>query len=324
MTERPTVSVALACYNGEQFIGAQLLSIRDQTVLPDEVVVSDGGSTDRTVAIVAEFFSTYPELNGRLVVDGTRLGVTKNFERAIASTTGGLVALCDQDDLWSPDRLRLAIEAFGDDSVLLVNSDARLVDLEGTPLGLTLFETLGVGDDELAALAGRSAFELLIRRNLVTGATVMLRRELAERAMPFPEEWVHDEWLAVIAAVTGRLLPLRDRLIDYRQHGGNQIGVTAPTLRHRVGRMLQARGDRYVQLAIRSAVLAARLDSMDADPRWRELAHRKSSFEERRSRYGRIRAARLIPILRNAASGAYPALSSQGRLDIVRDLVQPS
>jgi glycosyltransferase involved in cell wall biosynthesis len=324
MTPRSSVSVAMASYNGEPFIIRQLQSIAAQTVRPDEIVVSDGGSTDRTIVLVREFFAEHPDLNGRLIEDGTRLGVTKNFERAVTATRGELVVLCDQDDVWAPHRIERAAAGFDDPAVLLANSDARLVDADGAPLGVRLYETLGVGDAELRELAGAGAFALLIRRNIVTGATVMVRRSLVELAMPFPEEWVHDEWLAIIAAATGRVQPLRDELIDYRQHGGNQIGVVTPSLRYRVGRMLEPRGDRYQRLATRAATLANRLDELQVDARWRALAHRKKSFELGRAGYGRHRAARLVPLIRNAVGGTYPALSSQGRLDIVRDLVQPS
>lgn len=326
MTGRSGVSVALASYNGERFIGHQLESIASQVLPPDEVVLSDGGSSDRTVEIATAFFAAHPVLNGRVIADGARLGVTPNFERAILATTGRLIALSDQDDVWTPDRLRLAAAAFDEHDVLVVHSDARLVDLEGAPLGLRLYEALGVHDAELSALAGPTAFATLIRRNLVTGATAMIRRDLLDVAVPFPASWVHDEWLAMIAAATGRLLPLRDELIDYRQHGGNEIGVVASTLRYRLGRMVQPRGQHYRRLAVRAAELSARLESLDVDVDavWRELAFRKQRFEERRAAYPRHRIARLAPVLRNTGGRSYSTMSSQGRLDIVRDLVQPS
>lgn len=318
-----SVSVALASYNGELFLGRQLESIARQTQLPDQVVVSDGGSDDGSVELVRDFFAAHPALGGVLVADGTCLGVSANFERAIAATTGELVALCDQDDVWAPDRLERGAAAFDDPTVLLTHSNARLVDAAGAPIGIGLFAALGVGGRELAQLAGPDAFALLIRRNLITGATAMVRRDLLNLALPFPEEWVHDEWLGILAAATGGIVPLSAELIDYRQHGGNQIGVAPPTLRGKVRRMLEPRRDRYVRFARRSTVLAERLDEIGAPEKSRLLARRKVEFEGSRAQYGGHRRSRIVPVLRNARGGGYAAFSSQRRLDLFRDLLQP-
>ena len=316
------ISVALACYDGERYLPEQVASIAAQTLPPDEVVISDGGSTDGTVALARRLASEHPRLGIRVVADGQRLGVTANFARAIAASTGEFIALCDQDDVWHPDRLRAARAAF-DEPTLLVHTDARLVDAGGLPLGVTLFSALGIGSGELERLASGDAFAVLIRRNLVTGATTMVRRRLVDAALPFPPGWVHDEWLALIAAAIGRLRPLPQQLIDYRQHGSNVIGVTAPTLRYRVRRMLEPRGDRYRRLAARSVELSARLDELDAPERWRALARRKAAFERDRASYPVHRAGRIPAILRGLRAGSYAELSSQGDVDVLRDLLQP-
>ncbi len=321
---RPRVSVALASYNGEQYLEEQLQSILAQEPAPDEVIVSDGGSTDRTVAVAAQVLATRPDVASQVISDGARLRVAANFERAIAATTGDLVALSDQDDVWHPGRLARGVEAFASPDVLLAHSDARLVTASGEPLPFSLFAALRIGPAELRELAGEDAFRLLIRRNLVTGATVMVRRRLLELASPFPREWVHDEWLAITAAAFGRLAPATAEEIDYRQHGRNAIGVVEPTLAHRIRRMLQPRDDRYRDLASRSLVLASRLQAGGAPERWIELARRKASFEAGRAAYPVPRARRITPIVRELRSGSYRDLSSQGRTDVLRDLLQPA
>jgi hypothetical protein len=113
-------------------------------------------------------------------------------------------------------------------------------------------------------------------------------------------------------------------LIDYRQHGSNQIGVADPGRVARFRRMLLPREDRYRRLAARAEALAERLDDLDASAEVRELAHRKLRFERARAAYPRARLSRLSPILEANRHGAYRLLSSQGTTDIVRDLVQPA
>ena len=167
------------------------------------------------------------------------------------------------------------------------------------------------------------AFDAYIRRNLATGATSVVRRALVRSATPFPTEWVHDEWLAIIAAATGRLHYVDLPLIDYRQHQSNQIGVAAPTFRHRLSRLLEPRGSRYAILAARSALLVSRLQELGAKPEVISLAADKVRFESSRAELPARRINRLRAVLAEYRRGSYDRLSSQGNMDVLRDLLQP-
>lgn len=325
MIER--VSVALCTHNGARFVGEQLRSIVAQTTPPDEIVLSDDASTDDTVAIATSLVGSLalPGLDFIVVRNPVALGVTANFENAIRATTGEMIVLSDQDDLWHPDRLSAALREFASRPDLdLLFSDARLVDAAGTDLQRSLFDVLEVTEHDLAALHRGDGFSVFIRRNVATGATVMFRRRLLDVALPFPSGWVHDEWLAILAATIGQLDALADRLIDYRQHGSNLIGVDYPTFRRKVQRALESRGDRNARLATQFAQLAERLDSLGAivPERMRQLARAKAAFEAEREALPATRARRVAPILAANRQGWYSRFSSQGRLDMVRDLLQ--
>jgi glycosyltransferase involved in cell wall biosynthesis len=322
-----SVSVALCTFNGARFVVAQAESILRQTALPLEVVLSDDGSSDGTVDRVREVFESHPEAGVSLVVlrSESPLGVTKNFERAVRKCRGDIIVLADQDDVWVPDRVADAVQAFeGRPDLLLRHGDARLVDEKGRPTGSTLLGALRVSERDVQAIAEGRAFETYIRRNIATGATLAFRRSLLEFALPFPVEWVHDEWLAIIAAATGAVELTKKPLIDYRQHSTNQIGVQDPTLRYRLRRMFQASGGRYEQLARRSVLLVDRLIALDVSAPILTLAEAKSDFERARALYPSHRAARLLPVTRQFLAGYYSTLSSQRNLDVVRDLVQPT
>lgn len=319
-----SISVALGTFNSARFIDEQLDSILSQTTVPDELVVADDGSNDDTLDRVERAVRGHG-IELRILAGEGGLGVTRNFQRAVAATTGDVVVLCDHDDVWHPDRIAAVEPAFRrDPELLLLHSDARLVDAEGRPLGYSLFESLGVGAAELDGIASGRAFELYLRRNLVTGAATAFRRRLLETALPFPDEWVHDEWLAIIAAATGVVAVSPEELLDYRQHGANAIGVNRPTLRYRLHRMFRERGDRYRELAVRAERLVDRLERLDVDSSKLERARWKAEFERRRAAYPDGRLARIPKLIRADAHGAYRALSSQGRLDLLRDLLQPA
>ncbi|TDW30699.1 glycosyltransferase involved in cell wall biosynthesis [Cryobacterium psychrophilum] len=320
------VSVALCTHNGAEFLGAQLHSILNQTRVPDEIVISDDASTDATLSLALEIFGdrTAPALT--VMQNSTALGVTANFAQALAACSGDLLALCDQDDVWSPVKMEQMLAEFaGRPGLLLLHSDARLVGQDGEPMGATLFGALSLSAEEKRSVHQGIAFSVLLRRNIVTGATAMLRRELLERAEPFPASWVHDEWLAMIAAATGEMDMLEAPLIDYRQHGRNEIGVSSLTLRIGINRLRVSRADRNARLLNRAQSLADRVESSgfaltesDAQAIEEKLCH-----ERIRSGLPASRARRLRPVVAEWSTGRY-ARYGLGLQDIVRDLTQPA
>ncbi|KQW07853.1 hypothetical protein ASC66_02475 [Leifsonia sp. Root4] len=326
MTAR--ISVALATHNGSAFIREQLRSILAQTRPVDEIIVSDDASRDDTVAIIEASVAEWASLHApvpalRILRNEFALGVTANFEQALGACSGEIIALCDQDDRWDDGKIAVIEEAFRARAELeLVHSDARIVDAIGTPTGLRLLETLNVSESERREIRGGRAIDTLLRRNLVTGATAVVSRGLIERARPFPASWVHDEWLAVIAASTDRLLLIEQDLIDYRQHGANQIGATSLTGSIRLARLMQPRTDRDARLLARAIDLAERLPGTGAPQHVVELAQDKVVHERVRSGYPRARLLRLIPVLKEWFSGRYRRFGL-GAQDVLRDLIQP-
>lgn len=325
-----TVSVALCTHNGAPYVAEQVRSILAQRPLPLEIVVGDDASTDDTVDViertVAEARAADPSLHVALAVHRHEqpLGVVGNFAATLAACRGDLIALSDQDDVWMPDKLARARARFAaDPDLLLMHTDARLVDAQGRPTGLSLLDALEATPGERAGLETGDAFAVLMRRNLVTGATVVVRRSLVDRAAPFPPTWVHDEWLAVLAAALGILRLEPGQLIDYRQHGSNVIGARRPTMADRLAKLREPRDERATWLVERSRVLVERLEAVGAPPRRIDAARAKLAHETARSRLPRVRIARLPGVIAGAVSGRYSRYS-RGPIDVLRDLVQPA
>ncbi|MEL4319003.1 glycosyltransferase family 2 protein [Leifsonia sp. YIM 134122] len=323
-----TISVALCTYNGAQFIADQIASILSQDRPVDELVIADDGSADDTVAIAIAAIAAHPRGPGvsvRVLESSTRLGVTANFARALDACSGDLLVLSDQDDVWHADRVSRMVRMFDDrPTLLLAHGDARIVDGDGEPTGELLFQTLGVTDAEKGDVHAGRALQVLLRRNIVTGATTMLRRELVASAAPFPASWVHDEWLAVIAAVSGGVDLLEAPLIDYRIHGGNQIGASSLTASGRVQRLRAPRTERNARLLARAEALAERLPLLSgpASGAVIEMGRQKLEHERARSSLPARRLPRIGPVLREWRTGRY-ASAGLGAQDVLRDLVQP-
>lgn len=320
----PRVSVALCTRNGAAYIAAQLQSIFDQEPPPFEVVISDDASTDATLDIVDELIARAAGATiFRVIRNPTALGITRNFEQAMLACSGDLIALSDQDDVWLPGRMEGLSAPFTDESILLVSSDAWLVSADGAPFGYSLFKALGISAREVEGLNSTRALDELLRRNLITGATSVVRRSLVATAAPFPDPWVHDEWLAIVAAITGRIHVVPRQLTDYRQHGANQIGARRLTFRQKLGRLTEPRDDRYSYLLERASVLSDQLDRLDAPAQVRATISSKVEHQSIRAALPASRFRRLAPVLAEARTGRYGQFG-RGVADILRDLIQPN
>lgn len=232
--EELCISVAMCAYNGDRFLHDQLESIAGQTRLPDELVICDDGSTDESMGIIGTFTRRAP-FPVRTHVNEKNLGSTKNFEKAISLCRGEMVALADQDDIWKPQKLAMIYTALQENPEAgYVFSDAELIDEYGVATGRRLWESSG-------EFVSSMQVGILLRQAVVTGATMAFRASLASVIVPFSPYFVHDYWISLIASAVGSYgVPINEPLIQYRQHGGQQIGPGKRLLLERVRRAKQA------------------------------------------------------------------------------------
>lgn len=315
-------AVALCTYNGARYVGEQLRSILAQRPRCAQLIVVDDASTDDSASIARSLLDA-EGVRGVVSVNPANLGSLKSFERALGLVTDlPIVFLADQDDAWHANKAARMLDAFERrPELLLLNTNARIVDASMRPLGYDLFTSIHVTRAERRRLRHGDAFDAYIRRNVATGATVAFRRELLDIALPIPEGWVHDEWLATIASAIGRVDYLEDPLIDYRQHGGNQIGALRLSLGRKLELTLGRPRDWYVRQIDRTEALLDRLASLgDRVPADRLVkVHRKLRHLTVRRDLPPRRLGRWIPILREALAGRY-ARYSTGLRSIAIDL----
>jgi glycosyltransferase involved in cell wall biosynthesis len=265
------VAIAMATFEPDpDLLAAQIESIRAQTREDWTCVVSDDCSSPRSFAATEGLIGDDP----RFAVSRSqqRLGFYRNFERALGLVPAGveLVALADQDDRWQPRKLEALAGALG--PALLVHSDARIVDDEGRVLSPTYWRARRPNSGDLASL---------LVANTVTGAASLFRRELLDRALPFPElpgSPYHDHWLALLALADGEIAYLDEPLYDYVQHGGAVLGHVggetagpAPANGPRAQRWRQAYREEYLRVLGLARQLAARCEPLPDHRRRRAL-----------------------------------------------------
>lgn len=201
----------MTTYNGAAHVDAQLASIADQSRPPDELVIADDGSSDDTLAICRRFAARAP-FPVRIFDDGGPRGFTRNFERALLATQGALVFLCDQDDVWYPEKIATMVEVFERDSrVLVAIHDVAFCDGDLNRIGQTKLERVAWYGDPA--------------NDYQTGMATAVRRTLIDRCLPIPGNdrpvQTHDRWLHGCAALADGRRVIPTVLADYRRHGAN-------------------------------------------------------------------------------------------------------
>ena len=211
-TQRQTVSVCLASYNGERYIEEQIQSVLAQLAPSDELIVSDDASSDQTVDIIKRM----GDARIRLLQNAKSLGIVQNFARALKAAQNEVIFLCDQDDVWLAEKIEVLLNQIGDN--WLIHSDAFVVD---TNLNVTQRSYTALKPN----LNGNFVKYLIM--NDVTGCTALFSRKLVEKSFPIPDGYyVHDHYLALMASFFNKVNYCDKPLIYYRQHSGNQIGAS--------------------------------------------------------------------------------------------------
>ena len=207
----------MATFNpGHELLSAQLDSIRAQVGVEWRCFISDDASGEK------EFEALASQVAGddRFVLSRSadRLGFYRNFERALGMIDGEFefVALSDQDDVWYPEKLSRLLEGIGDSN--LIYSDQRVVSGDGRIISSTYWTGRRNNHTNLTSL---------LIANTITGAASLFRRDLLDRAMPFPAvpgEQFHDHWIGLVALSTGNVAYIDEPLYDYVQHDDAVLG----------------------------------------------------------------------------------------------------
>lgn len=326
---RLRTGVAMCTCNAGAFIHQQLDSIVNQTVVPDQIVVSDDRSDDATWAVLESWAAATQARSGirvTLLRNDSRLGVSKNFEQAIRLVDTDIIFLADQDDIWTAGKVEALLECFAaDPELLLAHSDAELIDELGRDLGKSLFAALRLSEREQMLVSQDRFFEVYCRRNLVTGTTAAFRRQLLDVALPFAEDWVHDEWLAACAAFEGKVRMLADKLTQYRQHRTNVIGIpvsTAARLMSYAVRVARTPRNEHLHYKLRrlQTLRGRRVETNPTAADKVALVDEAIAHYARRSGFARNPVSRLTSILHEYKARGYHRFAD-GFAGMVRDVI---
>jgi glycosyltransferase involved in cell wall biosynthesis len=325
--EELRISVAMCTYNGARFLSEQLESIAGQTRLPDELIICDDLSSDESLEIIRTFARRAPFVV-RAEINEKNLGSTKNFEKAMSLCREGVIALADQDDVWKPQKLGVIQKTLDEHPEAgYVFSDAEMLDERGVPTGRSLWESLGLRESFPGDFTSSRQFDVLLRRTVVTGATMALRSSLKSVILPFSPYLVHDYWSSLLASCVGVYgVPISERLIQYRQHASQQVGIGGSrSLLKKVrwahqGAVAQNRRNALGLQDVRDRLLLATADGRTCSPdRMRSVEDKLEHCSRRVAAHAAHGVARIRSVFAETLTGRYGRFSNSWQ-SILEDL----
>ena len=220
-----TVNIVLATYKPNIIFFEKLLkSLNDQTYKKIKLIVRDDSDDneefEKIRVLINEIIIAF---DFEIFKNDKNLGSNKTFEELTKDANAEYIAYCDQDDIWEKEKITKLVYAIESGDAVLSYSDLSIID-EKDKLTANSFKDI---HKRLKHLEGHNLFQYFLRRNSVTGCTMLIKSEIAKKAIPFCNDYyVHDHWLALFASSLGTIVYVPEPLIMYRIHGENQIGVS--------------------------------------------------------------------------------------------------
>ena len=209
------ISVCLATYNGESFLKEQIDSIHCQLSLEDEIIVSDDGSSDKTI----EILNAYGDSRIKIYKGPCQNNPALNFENALAQARGDYIFLSDQDDVWELNKVEVCLKYLKNYDLVL--SDCSIVDRDLQLIYKSFFDHKKI----------RKGFIANLVKNNYSGCRMAFRREILQFALPFPPKIaMHDMWIGLCAELFFYPIIIEDKLIKYRRHGLNVSATSEKSL----------------------------------------------------------------------------------------------
>ena len=212
------ISVAMAVYNGADYLPEQIDSILPQLMQEDELVISYDRSTDNTW----ELLCGYAQQDNRIkLLCNETPGVIGNFNNALSNCTGDYVFISDQDDRWAPNKREAMVQAFADNGADMVIHNGVHMDCSGNVISEPFFELFRIRPED-------TAWTLFVRPRY-SGCTMAFTRAMLQRCLPFPPKIDgYDIWMAILSKMYGKVAYVDDILLYHRMHDHN---VTTKTSR---------------------------------------------------------------------------------------------
>lgn len=214
------ISILMAIYRPNLiWLEEQLTSLNNQTYKNLELLVwNDCPEEIECDSLICKIIKNIPF---RIYHSKINMGSNKVFEELTKLASGDYIAYCDQDDIWLESKIEILVNAAKKENSELICSDMYVINAKGKIVA----NSITVARPYQIFYHGDDMFLYLCSKNFVVGCTTLVKTEFAKSALPFPDAYIHDWWLALYASAYGRISIVNTPLIKYRIHDSNQTGL---------------------------------------------------------------------------------------------------
>ncbi|MEZ0186518.1 MAG: glycosyltransferase family 2 protein [Candidatus Reddybacter sp.] len=223
------ISAVVPTYNNAEYIEGAINSILAQTHPVDEIIIIDDGSSDDTEALVDNIIK---KSNNIIYIKQDNQGPSSARNRGITAANGDWLAFLDADDLWTPDKIALQIEALQrEPSLKLIAADMNEIDRHGKLIAESVLAKHQLLDkfQSLDGKAVPNALTALLTKNFIPTGTVLVEHASLAAAGGFNTNIRFGEDLELWAkiAADNAISCLPQVMMCRRQHGNNATQSTA-------------------------------------------------------------------------------------------------
>lgn len=271
MKSKKKISVCICTYNGEQFLEEQLVSICTQTIIPDEIVVCDDHSTDSTPKIIHSYMNKYPQIEWKIYINENNVGWRTNFRNAIEYSSGDVIFLCDQDDVWKKDKVETFMNFFNNERSGLISSYYEPLLMDGAK------EKLKSSSCDTRTLSKYTCSHKSFYYR--AGCTFAFTRDIADDfLLCWRKEFAHDNLLWYISLIKNSLFCLDYGAILFRRHSSNASSFSYKKISKKSSFNIYTEIDLHIQ------ILEILLEKLSIDDRFSKLVKRQISWLKTRKR----------------------------------------
>ncbi len=263
------ISVCLCTFNGEKYLPELLMSLVNQSRIPDEIVIYDDCSTDSTLTILKDFQKKYSQINWRIFVQSCTQGWRINFHDALSLAMGDFIFLCDQDDIWDSQKIKNMMLAMETHPKALLIACSYEIQYDSEKAIKTIVPKI---DGRILKLEKTKNFMSPKR----PGCTYSLKKELVGDFLKvWDPSFAHDAMLWRIAYLKDGLYIYNFKGIIFRRHDDNASSFYG-------GKFSTEKFNNRYNGIVMSIKCLSNLFKININPKMKSLLQRKYSFYKRR------------------------------------------
>lgn len=218
----PLISILVAIYNPNlNWLSQQLNSLYNQDYKNLEIIIIDDCSNNLEFGLISNCIKyNLKDFNYKLERNNINLGSNKTFERLTRLANGKYIAYCDQDDIWSKNKISVLYDLIKNDNIVSY-CDMKIIDEKSIITHNSLKEIRPA----LKYVYGKDLVQNYIFANCTAGCSMLVRSDIAKKSIPFLEDIIYDHYICLIASLYGSFAFTNRKLVKHRIHKHNQTGI---------------------------------------------------------------------------------------------------